>query len=70
MRIGTGNERRGNYSHAIETDSISKVGAVKRLINSHFKEVRYFRLGKCRFVVKEEADGTFDVLTIEWAYLD
>jgi hypothetical protein len=51
-----------------EADSISKVGIVRRLIDNGFEEARYFRLGKCRFVVKEQSDGTFIVLTIEWAY--
>lgn len=54
---------------AVEKDAISKDGAVRRLIDNDFEEVRYFKNGKWRFVIREEEDGTYLVKTIEYAYL-
>ena len=53
-----------------EDDAISKEGAVRRLIDNGFTPVRYFKLGKCRFILSEEQEnGVFVVITIEKAYL-
>ena len=51
-------------NQAKEDGAINPVGKVRRLINNHFQEARYFLIGSWRFVLKEE-DGLFTVLTIE-----
>lgn len=53
------------FTQTTESEAISQKGMVIRLVNNHLKQVRYFRRGKCRFVVLEKIDGTFLVLTVE-----
>ena len=52
-------------ARATEEGAISSVGRVRRLIDSHFQEARYFIKDGWRFVVKDNGNETFTVLTIE-----
>ena len=72
FKVGVGNDIRaiifGEIARSSEDGAISAVGKVRRLIDNQFFEVRYFRHGNRRFVIRETEDGYFILLTAEEVY--
>lgn len=48
-----------------EANAITPLTRVRRIVNNGFREVRYFRYEDWRFILREENDGTFCVITFE-----